>query len=472
MAHRPELPRKAGRALRFRAPRGKTMNPTMSSTSSDRRPRSLRAFFAAVASLCVALYPTRALADEPDLFTRWIAEGPFFGAAGAFIGGLLTAATPCVYPMIAITVSVFGAREARSRGHAMMLSSSFVLGIIALFTPMIVGAALTGSLFGSALSNRWVILGIVAVFVAMAASMFGAFDLTLPDSVMQRLSSVGGIGYGGAFLLGLVSGLVAAPCTGPVLTGVLVWIGESRDVTLGTLVGLMFSLGLGLPFWLVGTFAVALPKSGKWMLGIKSFFGVVMLVVALYFLKGAFPAIARFGQPTTTFLLVSGATAAAGLLLGAVHLSWGDGGAIVKARKGVGIALCTAGAFFFIVGSMMPKGSLAWERSEQAATELAKREKRPLLVDFTATWCVACQELARDTLADPRVIEKAMAGKFVAAKVDVGDRDDERVEEVWTRYKIKGLPTVVIFDSTGKERRRFTELVGPDAFLEALQGVE
>jgi thiol:disulfide interchange protein DsbD len=108
--------------------------------------------------------------------------------------------------------------------------------------------------------------------------------------------AVGGIGYGGAFALGLVSGLVAAPCTGPVLTMIILWIGKTQNVALGAVAGAMFSIGLGIPFWLVGTFAVSLPKGGKWMLGVKSFFAIVMLVVALYFLKTSFPVLATFAR--------------------------------------------------------------------------------------------------------------------------------------------------------------------------------
>jgi thiol:disulfide interchange protein DsbD len=435
------------------------------------RPR-LSTRLAALAALAVILLPATALADEPDLFTRLIKRGPLFGAVGAFAGGLLTAATPCIYPMIAITVSVFGAREAKSRGQAMLLSTAFVLGIVTLFTPMIVGAALTGSLFGAALANKWVILGLCVLFVAMAASMFGAFDLTLPDSMMQRLSEVGGIGYGGAFLLGLVSGVVAAPCTGPVLTGILAFIGQTRDVTLGTIVGLMYSLGLGLPFWLVGTFAVSLPKGGKWMLGIKSFFGVVMLVVALWFAKNAFPALTRLARPDTTFVAISAGAVLLGLALGAVHVAWDDGGVAVKARKGIGIVLAVGGAFFALVGWTTPKGSLAWEHSEEAAFAKAHAEKRPMLVDFTATWCAACQELAKHTFADPRVQARALSANFIAVKVDATNDDDPQVDKVKDKYKVKGLPTVVIYDSEGKERKRFTEFVGPEPFLAAIESIQ
>jgi thiol:disulfide interchange protein DsbD len=265
---------------------------------------------------------------------------------------------------------------------------------------------------------------------------------------------------------------VAAPCTGPVLTGILAFIGQTRDVGLGTIVGFSYSIGLGLPFWLVGTFAVALPKGGQWMVGIKSFFGVVMLIVALWFLKNAFPALAQVARPDTVFLAVTGAALLAGLALGAVHLDWSDGGVMVKVRKGVGIVLAVGGAFLFLVGFTMPKGSLAWEHSEEAAFAKAKAENRPLLVDFTASWCVACQELATSTFADPRVQSRALAANFVAVKVDASNDDDPQVDKVKDKYKVKGLPTVVIYDSSGKERKRFTEFVGPEPFLSAIEGIQ
>jgi thiol:disulfide interchange protein DsbD len=445
----------------------------------------LRASAALLAALAVVLTPAFALADEPDAFTKALQRGPVFAGFAALLGGLLTAATPCVYPMIAITVSIFGAREATSRRQAMLLSTSFVFGIMALFTPMLVGAALTGSLFGSLLSSRPVIIGIVIVFSAMAASMFGAFDMVLPEGIMQRVSTVGGIGYGGAFLLGLVSGIVAAPCTGPVLTGIILWIGQSRDVVLGSVVGAMFSLGLGIPFWLVGTFAMSLPKGGKWMLGIKSFFGIVMSVAALYFLKNAFPAMKVLARHDTTFMLIMAAVVVGGLALGAVHLAWDDGGVLTKIRKGTGIVLSVVGAFLLWTSFDLPKEIavadaaelkpeqiLHWEHSEADAVNRARTEKRPLMVDFTADWCGACKELSKHTFSDPRVMAQATKAKFVAVKVDATNDEDPQVDAVKSKYKVVGLPTVVIYDSTGKERKRFNEFVEPGPFLAAISDIE
>jgi thiol:disulfide interchange protein DsbD len=441
-----------------------------------------------VVAAIVLLWPSAASAQEADFFTRMVEKGPIWAGMAAFGGGLLVCLTPCVYPMIAITVSVFGAREARSRREGMLLSTCFVLGIVVLFTAMLVGAALTGSIFGKILSNPWVLGGIALLFTVLAASMFGAFEMTLPDSLMQRLSTVGGVGYGGAFLLGLVSSLIAAPCTGPVLTGIILWIGKTQSVLLGTVVGAAFSLGLGLPFWLVGTFAVSLPKGGKWMLGVKSFFGIVLLVVALYFLKTPVPQVAWLARPGTQFVLVMAGLVVVGLALGSVHLSWDDGGAGVKIRKGVGIALTTVGAFLAVAGYELPtevkanpaaiasadgaeaKRLLTWEHSEEKAVAMAKAESRPLMVDFTADWCGACKKMAKETFSDPRVMEKA--GHFVAVKVDATDDEDPQVDAVKGKYKVVGLPTVVVYDSKGNERKRWNDFVGPDDFLTAIEGIQ
>lgn len=464
-----------------------------SSSSRVARLRLLR-YLPWIAAALVVLFPALLWAgDQPqqpdDAFTRAVAQGPLLAGGAALMGGLLTSLTPCVYPMIAITVSVFGAREAKSRREAMLLSTCFVLGIVVLFTSMLVIAALTGSVFGKALGNFYVVTGISLVFVALSLSMFGAFEMVLPDSVMQRLSTVGGIGYGGAFLLGLVSGVIAAPCTGPVLTGILLWIGRTQNVALGAIVGTTFSIGLGIPFWLVGTFAVALPKGGKWMVWVKSFFGIVILTYALHLESSAVPAMAWLARPDTQFMLMMAGLVVVGLALGAVHVSWDDGGFVTKARKGVGIALTVVGGFLFWASFDMPKlgevpvataaqdGAaqaankrlLTWGHVEKDAVTLAKTEKRPLMVDFTAEWCGACKKMAKETFADPRVMEKA--GHFVAVKVDATDDDDPQINAVKGKYGVVGLPTVVIYDSTGAERKRFNDFVGPDDFLKAIDGI-
>jgi thiol:disulfide interchange protein DsbD len=416
------------------------------------------------------LVPSLARADgTPDVFAANLAKGPLYAGLTAFLGGLLVCLTPCVYPMIAITVSVFGAREAKSRAHAMGLSTAFVLGICAMFTPLGVAAGYTGSLFGSVLSDPRVLVFVALVFLALSLSMFGAFDFVLPATLNNRLAELGGIGYGGAFLLGLVSGVIAAPCTGPVLTGILLWIGKTKSAGLGAAAMFAFSLGLGLPFWLVGTFAVSLPKGGPWMVAVKSVFGIVMAVAALYLLKSGFPTLSHLARPDGAFALVSAALFVAGIALGAVHLSF-DGSAAAKIRKGVGITSSVIGAFLLIGWAEAPRATLVWEPSETAARARAASEHRPMLIDFTAEWCGACKELARITFADPKVMVEA--NRFIAVRVDATNDDDPLVDAIKDHYRVVGLPTVVVVGSDGRERSRLTEFVPPERFLAVIRGVD
>ncbi len=274
------------------------------------------------------------------------------------------------------------------------------------------------------------------------------------------------------------------------LTGVILWIGKTQSVALGALVGFMYSLGLGLPFFLVGAFAVGLPKGGKWMVGVKSFFGTVLLVCALYFLRYAIPAMTQVARHDTKFMVAGAGAILFGILLGAIHLDWSDDGPLVKVRKAVGILAATAGGFVLWVSVEMPpeipiksvanagmdsgnnepgKQLLTWEHSEKEALEKAQREKRPFMVDFTADWCGACKEFTKHTFSDQRVMEKC--GNFVAVKFDATNDEDPQVEQVKKKYNVVGLPTVVIFDSTGKERTRFTEFVPAEKFLKAIEGI-
>ncbi len=407
---------------------------------------------------------------QPDAFTRALSKGPLYAGLAALAGGLLVSLTPCVYPMVAVTVSVFGAKQVKSRRHGALLSGFFVLGIVSMFVPLGVVAGLTGSMFGSVLQNRWVITGISLLFLVMAASMFGAFEFALPSSLTNKLATVGGIGFKGAFVLGLACGLIASPCTGPVLTGILAWIAKTQSAVLGGAAMGAFALGLGMPFFLVGAFAVQLPKSGRWMVHVKSLLGIVLVIVALYFLNNAFPILGHYASPAPKFLGITAAIIVVGLLLGAVHRSFDEPGKGVKLAKGTGIALTSVAGFLLVVGATKPARTLSWEKTDLAAARAkARAEHRPLLVDFGASWCQACKELSVKTFAHPDV-ERA-AGRFVAVRVDATNADDPKVEATMQKYKVRGLPTVLVFDSSGKEAIRYNDFVAPAKFIKAIEQV-
>jgi thiol:disulfide interchange protein DsbD len=205
------------------------------------------------------------------------------------------------------------------------------------------------------------------------------------------------------------------------------------------------------------------------MVAVKSVFGIVLAVAALYFLKGAFPILAHLARPDTAFGLAAAALLVAGVALGAVHLTF-DQGAVARVRKAVGIAASVAGLFLAVGWLESPRAKLSWEPSEAMARTRAESERRPMLVDFTAEWCGACNELSRITFADPNVMTEA--SRFVAVKVDATHEDDPSIDLLKDRYRVVGLPTVILVGSDGRERTRFTEFVPPERFLDAIRAID
>src|SRR5512133_4026264 len=277
------------------------------------------AAFAAVALVpdLLALGPAGATSDHG--LGALLAQGSLLAFAVAFAGGVATSLTPCVYPLIPITVSIFGARKAGRRRDAVALSGLYVLGIASMYSSLGVGAALTGKAFGSVMQNPWVIGLVALVLAAMAASMFGAFELQLPSSLQARLSGVGGAGRAGAFAMGLVSGVIAAPCTGPVLAAALTFVAAKGSVAFGLGIMFTYALGMGLLFFLIGAFSISLPKSGAWMETVKSVFGVALLAAAGVFLKDALPGAKALFSAAHAAALLAAAAAAAGVLAGALQ---------------------------------------------------------------------------------------------------------------------------------------------------------
>jgi len=439
-------------------------------------------------------------AEGGDFLTRTFAKGGALTFVAAYLAGLAACATPCVYPMIGITVSVFGAKQAKSRAESAMLSALFVLGIAALYVPLGLAVALSGSVWGRALSNPWVAGGLALLFAAMAASMFGAFELSLPSSVQNRLANVGGLGPKGAFLIGLVSGLIASPCTTAPFGAILGSFG-TRGVAVGTTGVFLFSLGLGTPFFFVGTFATRLPKPGVWMQHIKSFFGIVLLVLALFYAKNAFPALKTVAHRGTTFLWIAIAAIVIGLAIGAVHLTFGDESVSKRGRKGMGVLLATWGGFALVSWLQLEPSTnvraatgllhqefshrlhggsevatcdgtarpVVWASNESDAKTRAATEKKPMLIDFTADWCAACKEMEKTTFQEPRFWKASC--RFVALRIDGSDEDAPVFTTNSKKYEIKGLPAVVILDSNGNPATIFRKKVETDEIVTALEKV-
>lgn len=429
-----------------------------------------------VALLAALASPAAAHADSLSSLTdpvrQALAEGSFGAALGLiFVAGLLTSLTPCVYPMIAITVSIFGARQAKSRAEGAALSLAFVLGIAALFTPLGILSAVTGAAMGSTNANPWLMIPLALLFAAMAISMFGGFDLQLPDSLQNRLVQVGGAGYRGAFLVGFVNGLVAAPCTGPVLTVLLSWVATTRNVPFGALALFVYSLGLGVLFFVVGTFAVSLPKSGRWLESVKSVFGIVMLALSVYYVERFLP----FELPATrnqAWLVGALSAVVLGVALGAVHLSFkqDEASRSQRVRKALGTVLSVAGIVSAIgwVEALPPGARITFGADYEAARREAAARSMPLLVDFGADWCNACKELDHEAMSDARVVAEAQ--RFVAVRVDLSA--STATPQKWAlleRYRQPGLPLVVVHHSDGTEAARVTGPVPAASFLAILR---
>ncbi len=374
--------------------------------------------------------------------------------------------------MIAITVSVFGARQQSSRGRAALLSGCFVLGIAVLLTPLGLFASLTGKAFGSALSSPLLLWAMAALLLLLAASLFGAFELDLPVALKTRLAEVGGIGPRGAFLLGLASAPIAAPCTGPVLGVLLTWIAATGRVWLGGAVLFAYSLGLGTLFWAVGTFSLSLPKSGRWLEWVKSFFGIVLAATALYFVRDLLPGLHDLAERSTGFLLLMLVLGALSAALGAVHLSFSDPSPLRRLRKGAGIllAVLSLGGLIGYCEALPPGAEIEWREQWKSARQEAEQRGAPLLVDFTASWCGACGELDRKTFSHPRVVQESR--RFVCVRIDLSPGQDTPAKQaLLAGYGQPGLPLVVLHDSSGKPAERVTSFMEAEQMLAIMRTV-
>lgn len=470
-------------------PSGMTL-PLLERNAMPRRSKTL--WFLTVL-IGMMLLPTVALAAGSDTnkFAEYAAKSPALAVGAAFVFGVVASLTPCVFPMVPITVSIFGATEATSRTRGAALSAVFVLGIATLFTPMGIASALTGSVMGSALSKWYVVIPIAVLFAALASSMFGAFELALPSSLQNRLSTVGGVGFKGAFVLGLTMGLVAAPCTGPFMTGLILWIAQTQNVLLGTASMFAFALGLGMIFFVAGAFAVNLPKGGAWMQGIKWGSGVVLAYMALAQIRDRYPTVFKsVVSPSSTYGVIAFVLLLAGLVFGIVHViaerRRSPIAHLSKPMKLASIIPAIAGMFMFLTWYAIPRVSMvpdaiaaegkpvppaiAWEKDEKTAIAKATADKKPVLIDFGAEWCKACKELDEFTWPDARV--RAESSRYVSVKVDATDDENPETKRLSQKYKVVGLPTVILLDSEGKEAARFNEFVKPEAFIETFKSVK
>jgi thiol:disulfide interchange protein DsbD len=390
----------------------------------------------------------------------WIAR---FGYPLTFLWVVLLGAglnlTPCVYPLISVTVAFFGGRSGTDTTRAVPNAVLYVLGICLSFSTLGVAAALTGSFFGAALQQPAVLGGLALLMAALALSNFGLYQLRMPTPVVRWAGQVGE-GAVGAFFMGLTMGVVAAPCIGPFVATLLLFVGARQSPALGFALFLALGLGMGAPY--VALAAIAgrlrrLPRGGPWLVWMERLFGFILLAIALHFAEPLLPpAWVRFAWPVLL--------AAAGIALGFVGASARP---VVRwARATVGVAAVAVALGTLLVAQA--GSGVVWTAFSDDALARALSSGRPVLIDFEADWCLPCREMERTTFRDPEVVR--VASRFATLKIDATTKD-ERVDALVSRYKVPGVPTYVLLGTDGMERARFVGYVRPDVMLAALRQV-
>ncbi|MGB0468256.1 MAG: protein-disulfide reductase DsbD [Pontibacterium sp.] len=426
--------------------------------------------------------------SEQDKFARLLSgENLLFTLGAFFLAGLALSFTPCVFPMIPILSSIIAGQGRHiTTGRAFTLSAVYVLAVALTYTVAGVLAGLFGENLQAAFQNPWIISTFSALFVVLALSMFGFYELQLPGSWQTRLSALSGKQAGGTLggvvVMGLLSALIVGPCMAAPLAGALIYIGESGDPLLGGLALFSLSLGMGVPLLLVGISAgKLLPKAGVWMESVKAGFGVMLLLLAIWMLD-------RIVPTEATMLLTAGVLIGSAIFMHALDRLPEPANSGSRLWKGVGVIM-------LIYGSALLIGALSGNRSMlyplqgtgfsgnpvSASTALpfqkvttpeqldqlllsAQENKQPVMLDFYADWCISCIELETYTFADPGV-QQALKG-FLLIKVDV-TANDENAKMLNKAYGVVGPPALIFYDQKGQIHKNMT-LIGvsdPEDFV-------
>ncbi len=389
---------------------------------------------------------------------------------GIFAGGLALNLTPCVYPMIPITVSFFGGRSAGDKPGQLKLvlhGLCYLMGLAFTNSTLGVVAALTGGLMGSLLQNPIVLALVAGVLVLFATSLFGFWELHLPGGMSQMAGKTYS-GYFGSFFMGLTLGIVAAPCIGPFVLGLLTWVAGMGNPWFGFLIFFVLSLGLGLPLFILALFSgqlQRLPRAGGWMLWVRKLMGWVLVGMAVHFIRPVLPEFFKIGLPVIVAL-------AAGL-----HLGWLDKNEAkfrafpwLKALTGTA---CLVLATFWMASWAMRGPGISWHAYSEQTLREAKIQGKPIIIDFYADWCTPCRELEEVTFHQPDVVRLAEKN-FTMVKVDVTKGGNPYHEELLKNYGVKGVPTIVFIDAQGQERAdlRLVDYLPAEQFLLRMQSID
>ena len=379
---------------------------------------------------------------------------------GILAGGIALNLTPCVYPMIPITVSYFGGKIGQRQGKLLVNGVCYIGGLSVTNSLLGVAAAITGGLMGALLQSPGVLVAVAAVLVFFATSLLGFWEFRLPYWLTQAASKSYS-GYFGSLFMGITLGIVAAPCIGPFVLGLLAWVASMGNPWLGFLIFFTLSIGLGLPLFILAMFSGKLdklPRSGEWMIWIRKLMGWVLVGMATYFIRPLLPQIAGI-------LVFAGTALGAGLHLGWFDRSQASFRVFEWTKTGTGILGLVIAVY--IMGSFVMQGpGVQWqEYSDQLLTEAIEHQK-PVIIDFSAAWCAPCREMDEVTFHDREIVKQAEQD-FIMVKVDLTRKGNAGSERLLQKYNVKGVPTIVFLDRQGKERQdlRLVDFLPADQFL-------
>ncbi|MGH8726934.1 MAG: protein-disulfide reductase DsbD [Burkholderiales bacterium] len=431
--------------------------------------------------------PAPAGGDESGRIASFLSGNFFLLGLGFFGIGLALAFTPCVFPMIPILSGIIAGQGSKlTRNRAFGLSAAYVLGMALTYALAGIAAGLSGAMLSAALQNAWVLGAFALIFVVLALSMFGFYELQMPAALQSKLSDASGRitgGFTGALIMGAFSAIIIGPCVTPALAGALLFISQSGDVARGGSALFAMALGMGAPLLAIGTSAgTLLPKAGPWMDAVKKFFGVLLLGVAIWLISPVIPAVAHM-------LLWAALLTMSAVYLRALDPLPNPAPGMAKFSKGVGVLALLAGVAL-LVGALsggrdvlQPLSALRSGTREQAShlnfervknvaeldSRIAAATGRFVMLDFYADWCVACKEMERFTFSDPRVQASLRDVVLLQADVTANSAEDAALLK---RFQLFGPPGIIFYDPRGREvTHRVIGYEPPQKFLQSLARV-